>query len=155
MKQYLLTGLLIGASALTGVQGAQSPGAQSGQNIFTCETTVLSLDEGHSLAAFKGKGLQITLASSPDHMSHIDCLGTVESMPDKTFKASGYCLHTSREGDKWIDRWWNDSTMKTGRWEETGVSGKWRGSHSTGTFVYTDASTESTCKGVSNWEVDR
>jgi hypothetical protein len=87
----------------------------AGQNIFTCDVTVLPLDEGHSLVMWKGKGVQVTMANSPDHMSRIDCAGTVENMADKSFKAAGYCLHTDRDGDKWIDRWWNDSSMKKGR----------------------------------------
>ena len=63
------------------------------------------------------KGLQITNPNSPDNNSTIDCVGIFEGMPDKSFKVSGYCLHVDRDGDKWIDRWWNDSTMKKGRWE--------------------------------------
>jgi hypothetical protein len=130
--------------------------AQSGQNIFTCEVSVLPLDEGHSLILWKGKGVQVTAVNSPDHMSYIDCAGTVESMTDKSFKASGYCLHTDREGDKWTDRWWNDSTMKTGRFEYIGVSGKWKDMRGVkGNFVFTDLSTQTECRGVSNWEVTR
>jgi len=129
--------------------------APSGQNIVTCEVTALPLDEGHSLTLWKGKGVTLTVANSPDHMSHIDCVGTIENMADKSFKASGYCLHADRDGDKWIDRWWNDSTMKKGRWEVTGVSGKWKEVRATGSFVYTDLLSGSTCEGVSSWEVDR
>ena len=130
--------------------------AQSGQNIFTCEVSVLPLDEGHALIMWKGKGVQVTVANSPDHMSHIDCSGTIETMLDKTFKAGGYCLHTDRDGDKWVDRWWNDSTMKTGRFEYTGVSGKWKDLRGVkGNFVFTDLSMQSECRGVSNWEVTR
>lgn len=131
-----------------------APNARTGQNVFNCEVRTLDLGEGHSLLTWHGKGLQITTPNSPDHLSDIECLGTVETMPDKSFRASGYCLHVDRDGDKWIDRWWNDSTMKTGRWEQTGISGKYRGPRPTGSFVYTDRSTGSLCKGVSNWEVD-
>jgi len=129
---------------------------QSGQNFFTCDVSVLTLDEGHSLIIWKGKGVQVTAANSPDHMSHIDCSGTIESMADKTFKSGGYCLHTDREGDKWIDRWWNDSSMKTGRFEYTGVSGKWKDMRGVkGNFTFTDLSTQTDCRGVASWEVTR
>jgi len=154
MKKLLVAtaaGFCIFSTAAFSVQPSQS-----GQNIFTCEASVLPLDEGHALISWKGKGVQVTAAGSPDHMSRIDCAGTMESMADKTFKASGYCLHTDRDGDKWIDRWWNDSTMKTGRWEYTGVSGKWKDLRGVkGNFVFTDLSTQSECRGVSNWEVTR
>jgi hypothetical protein len=126
----------------------------SGYNVFTCEVSVLQLDEGHSLVFWKGKGVTVTDARSPVHMSHLECFSTTEIMSDKSFKSSGYCSHTDRDGDKWIDRNWNDSTMKKGRWEMTGVSGKYKGAHGTGSFVPTDLSSESACMGVSNWEAD-
>jgi hypothetical protein len=134
---------------------ASAPNAPAGYNVLTCEGKTVSLDEGHSLTIFSGKGVLVSVPGSPDHMSSIECLGTVENMPDKSFKASGYCSHTDRDGDKWIDHWWNDSSMKKGRWEQTGVSGKYKGPRSTGSFVYTDLSSDSGCKGVSNWEADR
>jgi len=129
--------------------------AHSGYNVFTCERSVLQLEEGHSLVLWKGKGIQVTDANSPDHMSHIDCFTTTEIMADKSFKSSGYCSHTDRDGDKWIDRNWNDSAMQKGRWEVKGVSGKYKGDRETGSYVYTNLSTESACKGVSSWEADR
>jgi hypothetical protein len=88
-------------------------------------------------------------------MSHLDCLITTEIMPDKSFKSSGYCSHTDRDGDKWIDRHWNDSTMQKGRYEIKGVSGKYIEARETGSYIYTDLSTESACIGVSSWEADR
>lgn len=136
------------------VDVSAGPNARNGQNVFTCEVKNLDLGEGHSLLTWHGKGLQVTTPGSPDHLSDIECLGSVETMPDKSFKANGYCLHVDRDGDKWIDRWWNDSTMKTGRWEQTGLSGKYKGPRPTGTFVYTDRSSDKACKGVSNWQMD-
>jgi hypothetical protein len=150
-RMFVLPAVLLVIS--TSAVGA--PNAASGYNVFNCDVKTINLEEGHSLTTFSGKGVQMSIPNSPDHMSSIECLGTIESMPDKSFKASGYCLHVDRDGDKWIDRWWNDSTMKKGRWEQTGVSGKYKGPRPTGTFVYTDLSSESACKGVSNWEVDR
>ena len=101
----------------------------------------------------KGKGITVAAANKPDHMSTIECAGTIENMADKSFKAAGYCLHMDHDGDKWIDRWWNDSSMKKGRWEATGLSGKWKdvSSNQKGEFVFTDLSTTSECKGVSTW----
>ena len=130
--------------------------APIGQNVFTCELKSINLEEGHTLMVGNWKGTQVTNANSPDNNSSIECVGTFEGMPDKSFKVSGYCLHVDRDGDKWIDRWWNDSTMKKGGWEGTGISGKWKDLRGVkGNFVYTDLSTESGCKGVSNWEVVR
>ena len=151
-----LIALTASALCLLSTEALSVQPAQSGQNVFTCEVTVLPLDEGHALIMWKGRGVQTTTANSPDNMSHIDCSGTIESMADKSFKSGGYCLHTDREGDKWIDRWWNDSTMKTGRFEYTGVSGKWKDMRGIkGNFVFTDLSTQTECRGVANWEVTR
>jgi hypothetical protein len=129
--------------------------APSGYNVFACEVKTIALDEGHSLSTFSGKGVLVSTPGSPDHMASIECLGTIESMPDKSFKASGYCVVTDRDGDKLLDRWWADSTMPKGRWEDTGISGKWKGFRRTGSYVYTDRSTQTECRGVSNWEADR
>lgn len=128
--------------------------ARTGYNILTCDAQVLELGENHSLVAFRGRGLVVTAPDSADHMAEVDCLGTIENMPDKTFKASGYCVLTDRDGDKWLDRWWADSTMPKGRWEDTGISGKWKGVRRAGQYVYTDRSSGSACRGISTWEVN-
>jgi hypothetical protein len=147
--------VLVTALFTISTSAVSAPNATSGYNILTCEGKTISLDEGHSLTTFSGKGVLVSVPGSADHMSSIECVGTVENMPDKSFKASGYCSHTDRDGDKWIDHRWNDFSMKKGRWEQTGISGKYKVPRSTGTFVYTDLSSESGCKGVSNWEADR
>jgi len=116
-----------------------------------CEPSTLALEEGHSLTLVKSKGLSTGMTPP----GQVDCHGSVETMPDKSFKASGYCVHTDRDGDKIVDRWWADSSMPKGKWEDVGISGKWKGFHKTGTYVYTDLSTSTECRGVSNWEVDK
>jgi hypothetical protein len=122
-----------------------------GHNYIVCEASTLVLEEGHSLTLIKGKGFG-TITNPP---SHVECYGTVESMPDKSFKASGYCVHTDRDGDKIADRWWADSSMPKGKWEDVGISGKWKGVRKSGNYVYTDLSTPTDCRGVSNWEVEK
>ena len=143
------------ASVITSTFAVGAPNASSGYNVLACDVKNVTLDEGHSFTTFGGNGTQISVPGSAYHMSHIECLGAIENMADKSFKANGYCLHVDRDGDKWIDHWWNDSTMKKGRWEVTGLSGKLKGARVTGTFIYTDLSSEGACKGVSYWEADR
>jgi len=122
-----------------------------GQNYLVCEVSTLTLEDGHSLTLIKSKGFG-TVMNPP---TQVDCYGTFESMPDKTFKASGYCVHTDRDGDKIADRWWADSSMPKGKWEDVGISGKFKGIHKGGNYVYTDLSTPTECRGVSNWEVEK
>ena len=88
----MILALTVTALSILSADALSVQPAQSGQNIFTCEVTLLPLEEGHALILWKGKGVQVTVANGPDHMSHIDCAGTIESMADKSFKASGYCL---------------------------------------------------------------
>jgi hypothetical protein len=45
--------------------------------------------------------------------------------------------------------------MQKGRYETMGVSGKYKGGRDTGSFVYTDLSSQSGCSGVGSWEADR
>jgi hypothetical protein len=155
MTMKLMTAIAIGGFVVVSSSAWAAQGAPSGQNVLTCEVKTMTLDEGHSFTIGNWKGLVVTVPDSPDHMAHIDCLGTFESMADKSFKASGYCVITDRDGDKMLDRWWADSTMPKGRWEDTGISGKWKGFRQTGSYVYTDRSTPSECRGFSNWEADR
>ena len=122
-----------------------------GQNYMFCEGSTLALEEGHSLTLFKGKGFS-TLMNPP---TQIECYGSVETLPDKSFKASGYCVHTDRDGDKIADRWWADSSMPKGKWEDAGISGKFKGVRTSGNYVYTDLSTPTECRGVSNWEIEK
>ena len=127
----------------------------SGYDVFTCEVSVLQLEEGHSLVVWKGKGIELSAPDKPWHMSQLDCVDTTEIMADKSFKSNGYCSHTDRDGDKWISRSWRDSTMQKSRYETMGVSGKYKGSRTAGSFVYTDLSSQSGCSGVGSWEADR
>jgi hypothetical protein len=53
MKQMLAFAITALCAVSASVLGAQP--AQSGQNIFTCEVTVLPLEEGHALILWKGK----------------------------------------------------------------------------------------------------
>src|SRR6185369_8512617 len=136
---------LLGSAALMAIAVVNALGetlSPVGHNVFTCDLKSINLEEGHTLMIGNWKGLTITSnPGSPDNNTAIDCIGTFEGMPDKSFKVSGYCLHVDRDGDKWADRWWNDSTMKTGRFEYTGISGKWKDVKGVkGTFVYTDLS---------------
>ena len=153
MKQ---TAILAAAGMLVVSTGVWAQGAaNSGHNVLTCEVSVLPLEEGHAIVLWKGKGVTLSAPDKPWHMSHLECFSTTEIMADKSFKTTGYCSHTDRDGDKWIDRNWHDSTMQKGRYEVTGVSGKYKGARETGSFVATDLSSQSGCSTVSSWEADR
>jgi len=154
MKQIAIlaaTGMLV----LSTGAWAQLDMRSAGYNVYACEVSVLQLDEGHLFIVWKGKGVQVSAPDKPWHMSHLECFSTTEIMADKSFKSSGYCTHADRDGDKWINRTWQDSTMQKGRFEATGISGKYKGGRDAGTFVFTDLSGPSGCSGVASWESNR
>ena len=107
-------------------------GVNSGYDVIACEVSVLQLDEGHSLVLWKGRGIELSAPDKPWHMSRIECFTTTESRADKSFKSSGYCTHADRDGDKWISRGWQASTMQKGRYETKGISRKYNGGSDTG-----------------------
>ena len=151
-RMVVLAGTILAASGSASAQDA----VNSGYNVLTCEVSILPLDAGHSIVIQKAKGVTLSAPDKPWHMSRLECVSTTEMMADASFKTTGYCSHTDRDGDRWMDRNWQDSSMPRGRYEVTGISGKYQGAHGSGSFVYTDlSSSPSDCIGVSSWQDDR
>ncbi len=97
----------------------------TGYNVVNCQSEMLDLGEGRSYTQFAAKGIMLSVEGQPNHMTNLECMGSFEKFPDETFKVSGYCRHTDRDGDWWTDRFWHDSSMDQGRFELTGGVGKW------------------------------
>lgn len=152
--RYVFSAVTLAAVSLPHASAAAPSASTRGTNVLTCEGWNQSLGEGHTLNLFRSRGISLTTPGSPDHLALVECAGTVESLPDKSFRANGYCVLTDVDGDKWLDRWWADSSMPKGRWEDTGISGKWKDLRRTGTYAYQDRSPTGGCLGVSTWETD-
>lgn len=126
----------------------------TGYNVASCRAESLGLGEGRSYTQFVGNGIMLSVEGQPNHMANFTCMGSFETFPDETFKVSGNCHHTDRDGEWWTARFWNDSSMDRGRWEITGGGGKWQGAKGAGTFVSNDRSTGSDCWAADYWEAE-
>ena len=97
---------------------------------------VLELDEGHSLALYRGKCVILNDdPSALDHKSIGECAATYEFMPDESWNGSGYCTWTSRDGNKVFLRYWEGSDMEESGYEFIGGNGKFAGAPGEGTYV--------------------
>ena len=92
------------------------------------------MEEGHSLILAKWEGIHASRdPSSPVHLIRLECAGAIDAKRDGSFEANGYCMHTDREGDKWVGRWWNNNKMPVARFEVFHGSGKYAGATGGGT----------------------
>jgi hypothetical protein len=67
----------------------------------------------------------------------------VDAKPDGSWAASGYCMHTDRDGHQWVGKWRNGSAMN-GKYvfdAYQGVSGKYVGAGGGGVGTCTELST--------------
>jgi hypothetical protein len=70
-------------------------------------------------------------------------VGTVDAKPDGSWDASGYCMHTDRDGHQWVGKWRNGSAMN-GQYvfeAHSGVSGKDLGATGGGVGTCTELNT--------------
>ncbi len=96
----------------------------------------LALDEGHSLALYKGRC--VTFLDDPSaagHMSTGECAGTYEFMPDESWNGSGYCTWTYRDGDTLFLKFWEGSDMEVSRYDWVGGTGRYAGATGGGTYT--------------------
>jgi hypothetical protein len=80
-----------------------------------------------------------------------DCVGKYEYMPDESWKGSGTCTYTYKNGDKLNDSWEEGSHLKEYTYKNTGGTGKYEGASGGGTYMYeniTDTVAAGTYKGT-------
>ncbi len=88
--------------------------SRDGTDYFTGETQVVAMEDGHALIFGKWEGImQAKDPSAPFHLGRLLCSGVVDARKDGTFDANGYCMHTHRDGTRWVGRWWNNSKLET------------------------------------------
>ncbi len=104
---------------------------------------VVEMEQGHSVVLGRWNGIASHAdPSSPWHHTKVDCVGMVDVQADGTWAASGYCMHTDRDGDQWVGQWRNGSALN-GRYvfdAHLGVSGKYVGATGGGTGSCTELS---------------
>ena len=140
MIKLMAMSAAIAAALLLVASGAANAGERIESSGYdACVTDlwdVLELDEGHSVALYKGRC--VTLNDDPsagDHKSTGECVGIYEFMPDESWKGSGSCTWTGRDGDKWFLTFEEGSHLDESTYEFTGGTGKLAGATGGGTYV--------------------
>lgn len=104
---------------------------------------VVEMEKGHSVILARWNGVATHEdKSSPWNQTRVDCVGMIDARSNGTWDASGYCMHTDRDGHQWVGKWRNGSTQNgQGAFEAfQGVSGKYVGATGGGVVTCTDLS---------------
>lgn len=105
---------------------------------------VIEMEKGHSVMLARWNGVAThENQSSPWNQTRVDCVGMIDARSNGTWDASGYCMHTDRDGHQWVGKWRNGSAQNgQGVFEASqGVSGKYVGATGGGVVTCTDLST--------------
>ena len=107
------------------------------------------VEKGHKLVDYAGRCM--TIPSDPaSEKVPLDCVGKYEYMPDGSWKGSGTCIHTYKNGDKLHEAWEEGSQLKAYPYKLSDGTGKHQGVSGGGTYFYeqvTDALSAGTYKG--------
>jgi hypothetical protein len=106
-------------------------------------------DKGHKLVDFAGRCINIPNDPAAPKSAG-DCTGSYEYLPDGSWKGSGTCTYTFKDGDTLSDRWEEGSHLKEYTYAYTGGTGKFAGASGGGTYMYenvTDTLAGGTFKG--------
>jgi hypothetical protein len=107
-------------------------------------------DKGHKLVDYAGRCVCIDNDPAAPKRPH-DCVGNYEYMPDGSWKGSGTCTSTYKDGDKIYENWEEGSHLKEYTYKWTGGTGKYEGASGGGTYMYeslTDTLAGGTYKGT-------
>jgi hypothetical protein len=107
------------------------------------------VDKGHKLVDYAGRCMTIPSDPAAEKVP-LDCVGKYEYMPDGSWKGSGTCIHTYKNGDKLHEAWEEGSQLKAYPYKLSDGTGKHQGVSGDGTYFYeqvTDALSAGTYKG--------
>jgi len=130
---YLTIGLALSAQASIADAG-KSVSWEGVQYYAGGQIQAIQMEEGHSVILARWEGIHASKdTNSPVHLIRLDCAGSIDARRDGSFEANGYCMHTDRDGDKWVGRWWNNNKMPVAKFEVFHGSGKYAGATGGGT----------------------
>jgi hypothetical protein len=107
------------------------------------------VEKGHKLVDYAGRCMALPSDPAAEKVP-MDCVGKYEYMPDKSWKATGTCTHTYKNGDKLTETWEEGSQLKEYPYKYSGGTGKHQGASGGGTYIYenvTDTLSGGTYKG--------
>ena len=108
------------------------------------------VEKGHKLADAAVRCIDIPNDPAAPKYSQ-DCVGKYEYMPDESWKATGTCTDTYKDGDTKFKSWEEGSHLKEYTYKITGGTGKYQGASGGGTYIYenlTDTLSGGTYKGA-------
>lgn len=116
--------------------------AQAGQVVEEAGVMVCVIDKwdekepekGHKLVDYAGRCVSVP-DDAAAQKSTDECTGKYEYMPEGSFKASGTCTTTFKQGDQKFVTWEEGSHLKASIYRITGGTGKFKGA--TGEATYT------------------
>ena len=92
-------------------------------------------EKGHKLVDYAGRCVVIPNDPAAPKYAE-DCVGKYEYMPDESWKGSGSCTYTFKDGDKMTDTSEEGSHLKEYKYTITGGTGKYEGASGGGTYFY-------------------
>jgi hypothetical protein len=92
------------------------------------------VEKGHKLVDYAGRCVNIP-DNPADAKSTAECVGKYEYMPDGSWKGSGTCTYTYKDGDTLNDSWEEGSDLKEYTYKNTGGTGKYEGASGGGTYT--------------------
>ena len=91
-------------------------------------------EKGHKLVEYAGRC--VSIPDDPTALKYtMECVGNYEYMPDESWKGSGTCTDTFKNGDKKIESWEEGSHLKEYPYKYTGGTGKYEGVRGGGTYT--------------------
>ena len=117
--------------------------AKAGQTIneagaFACVSDkwdVKEPEKGHKLVDSAGRCVLVPDDPAAPKYAE-DCVGKYEYMPDGSWKGSGTCIHTYKNGDKLHEAWEEGSQLKAYPYKLSDGTGKHQGASGGGTYIY-------------------
>ena len=93
------------------------------------------IEKGHKLVDSSARCIDIPNDPADPKYSQV-CPGKYEYMPDGSWKASGTCTDTYKDGDTKFESWEEGSNLKDYTYKITGGTGKYKGAGGGGTYIY-------------------
>ncbi len=144
-KRYSIACLMVAAifPVATSANAAERISVSGPIHFVANHAAAVSMEDGHSVILARWNGIAThENPATPWHHTKVDCVGMIDARSDGSWDASGYCMHTDRDGEQWVGKWRNGSVMN-GQFvfeASKGVSGKYVGASGGGVGTCTELS---------------
>lgn len=144
INRFSMAWVVFAMSAMSLASEAAERISVSGPIYFVADPAgAVELEKGHSVILARWNGVATHEdKASPWHQTRVDCVGVIDARANGTRDASGYCMHTDRDGHQWVGKWRHGSAQNgQGLFEAfQGVSGKYVGASGGGVVTCSELS---------------